>query len=710
MTGLKRRASLPGAYPSILFHRINCMRRFAITAAIAALLLVPAPTHARIIRLVIMQTESPTFEGLRFGTVGLYEWLIGYALGELDPRDPRNAGIINLDKAPRNARGMVEYRIDVRILKPVDMARANGRIFYDAVNRGGQRSLGSRVNGGSNSALPRLAADAGSRFLMERGYTMVWSGWQGDLEPNETGLRAVLPVARNADGTPIVGMHREEFIFGNTTNPITLEGPPVRTNGVGSLSYPAADMDPSKATLRVRQYSVDAWQTPADMSWSYVSPTQIRINRPDGFDADAIYEFIYPAKDPIVMGIGFAAIRDINSYLRYAPNSADAVNPLAGRIQKVMAMGISQSGRLLPDFVHQGFNEDERGRMVFDGIMPIVAGSRKTEVNRQFSIAGDVSFQHEDNLSPMHQFPFTYGVIRDPLSGRTDGFLAGCIAAGNCPKFIQIDTDTEIHQAAASLLVTDATGAPVSLPDNVRWYVMAGSSHTGGSDRFPRFSEIRPAGDCQQNGNVLNYSVHVRALIAALDEWITNGTAPPDDRHPSVTNGTLVPPNHPRAGFPSIPGFRYSGLVNVPRLRDYNAFPVKEGQAYQVFVIAKDSDGNNAAGVRHPFLEAPLGTHTGWNSRKAGFAENALCENTGSFIPFMSTKAERLATRDQRLSIEERYPTHAAYVDKVAAAVERLMQARLLLPADGKLIVTLAEASDVGKTSAPADTRTPARQ
>jgi hypothetical protein len=610
------------------------MKRYATIAVILALLFVPATSHARIIRLVIERVEGPAFEGYRFGTVGQYQWLIGYALGELDPRDPRNAGIVNLDKAPRNARGMVEYRFDFHILKPVDMSRANGRIFYDAVNRGGQRSLGSRVNGGGNGNLPRRAADIGSGFLMNRGYTMVWSGWQGDLEPSETGLRAQLPVARNTDGTPIVGMHREEFIFGNTTNPITLEGPPVRTNGVGSLSYPAANLDASKATLRVRQYAVDPWQTPADMSWSYVSPLQIRINRPAGFDADAIYEFIYPAKDPMVMGAGFAVIRDLISYLRYeAKDAAGTENPLAGRIQKTMAMGISQSGRFLPDYVYQGFNEDEAGRMVFDGLMPIVAGSRKTEVNKQFSIAGDVSFQHEDNLSPMHQFPFTYGVLRDPLSGRTDGYLARCQANGTCPKIVQIDTDTEIHQAAASLLVTDPAGAPITLPDNVRWYLMAGSQHGGGNDRFPTWSEIRPAGDCQQNTNPLNYAVHTRALIAALDDWITNGTLPPDGGSPSVANGTLVPPTHPRAGFPAIPGFRYTGLVNVPRLRDYSVLPIREGPAYPVFVVAKDQDGNNSAGVRHPFLQAPLGTHGGWQPVTAACRSKSVILLTTHTLP-----------------------------------------------------------------------------
>jgi hypothetical protein len=300
----------------------------------------------------------------------------------------------------------------------------------------------------------------------------------------------------------------------------------------------------------------------------------------------------------------------------------------------------------------------------------------------------------------MHQFPFAYQVLTDPVTGRTDGVLKRCLESRTCPKIVQVDSDTEIIHGAGSLLVTDPAGAPVQLPENVRWYVMAGNQHGGGSDDFvvnPWKPELNTAsGRCQLPRNALSYNVQTRALVVALEEWITNGTAPPDDQHPSLANGTLVPPSHPRAGFPAIPGFKYFGLVNVPRVRDNSSYPVKEGPAYPVFVIAKDADGNNRAGIRHPFLEVPVGTHTAINYRVAGNAENALCENTGSWVPFAATKADRMVSKDQRLSIEERYASHDDYVSKVTAVVQRHVQARLLLPEDGERLIRYAQQSIIG--------------
>jgi hypothetical protein len=656
------------------------MSRNAIVVGLTAVLvLIPGLSAARVTRLLVTQVDSPTFEGTRFGPVGPYEWLIGSAEGELDPGDPRNTVIVNLDKAPRNARGLVEYRVDVQILKPVDTRRGNGRILYDVLNRGDKRSLNSRINGGPNLNDLRLAAHVGTGLLMNRGYTMVWSGWQGDVEPGSGRMLAHFPIARNPDGTPVTGVNRDEFIFGHTRNPITAR-----------LSYPAAVLDPSRARLTVRQHERDPRQTPDSLTWSYVSPTEIRIERPAGFDAGAIYELVYPAKDPTVMGIAFAAVRDVVSFLRYeSKDQAGTANPLGGAIQKAMAMGISQSGRFLRDMLYQGFHVDEQGRIVFDGMMPIVSGSRRTQVNRAFSVPGRFSRQHEDHTQADHQFPFAYQVLRDPITGRSDGILARCLANGTCPKIFHVDTDSEIFQGAASLIVTDPAGAPLSLPDNVRAYLMAGHEHVVAES--PRY------GNCQQLTNPLNYAPHMRALIVALDEWITRGTPPPDSRFPSLSEGTLVPPNHPRAAFPAIPGFRYFGLAKQARVLDFSVEPPAEGAVYPVFVGAKDADGNNVSGVRHPFLEVPTATYAGWNLRKAGFGENALCSVNGSYIPFAKTKGERAASGDQRLSIEERYPTHDGYASRIRQAADRLVHARLLLAEDAERLIKEAEASAIGR-------------
>jgi hypothetical protein len=374
----------------------------------------------------------------------------------------------------------------------------------------------------------------------------------------------------------------------------------------------------------------------------------------------------------VVTGIAFAAVRDVGAFLRYTDGPA---NPLAGHIEKAMAMGISQSGRFLRDMIYQDFNVDERGRIVFDGVMPIVAGSRRTQVNRAFSVPGRFSRQHEDHSQPDHEFPFAYQTMTDSVTGRRDGTLLRCEKSRSCPKIIHIDTDSELFSAGASLIVTDTRGQASALPGNVRAYLMAGSEHA--------IPETPDYPGCQRPRNPLNYAPHTRALIAALDAWISDGTPPPESRFPSVGDGTLVPPTHPRAAFPSMPGFRYGGLTKQPRVFDFATQPPTEAPgSYPVLVGAKDADGNNVAGVRHPFLQVPTATHTGWNLRKAGYAENALCSVLGSHVPFARTRAERAATQDQRLSLEERYPGLKVYVDKVDDAIESLLDAQLLLPED----------------------------
>jgi hypothetical protein len=463
---------------------------------------------------------------------------------------------------------------------------------------------------------------------MNEGYTIVWSGWQGDITEGNNRQTATFPIATGNGNSSIVAMNRDEFIVRNNASPFT-----------ANLSYPAANQNKNNATLTVRENETDPRQMPAGLDWRYVNANQIEITRPSSptFDGGAIYEFIYPAKDPIVMGMGFAAVRDVVSFLRYETADDESnPNPLAPdgvpAIEKTLSIGISQSGRFLRDLIYQGFNEDEGGRQVFDGAIPVIAGSRKTFTNFEFAQPGRFSRQHEDHLFPGDQFPFTYGVLTDPISGKTDGILKKCQMSGTCPKIIHIDSGLEYWQARASLVVTDTSGADIILPANVRVYLMSSTQH--GPAANPSL------GICQQLSNPLNYAPHDRALIAALNEWITDGTPPPESRYPKMADGTLVSPDQSSTGFPNIPGVTYNGLVNGVRLTDLSTQPPGEGAAYPVFVPIVDSDGNDVPGVRNPFLVAPTATHTGWNLRAAGQAENELCSLTGSYIPFAETKAE----------------------------------------------------------------------
>jgi hypothetical protein len=647
-------------------------------------LLLPTHTEAEVVRFEILEVESPTFEGREFGSVGRYEKIVARAFLEVDPTDQHNASIVDLKLAPRNAAERVEFVADVVILKPIDLANGNSRIFYEVVNRGRKRSLGL-INDARLTNDPTTAADAGNGYLMREGYTVVWSGWQWDVPPGEGRIRLEVPVLRGITGT-----NRDEFIFGHDYNPF-----------VANLSYPAADLDPAKATLTVRQNERDPRVTPSDLSFEYfivaragvttTSPDQIVIHRPSDFDRGAIYEFTYPARDPVVMGLAFASTRDVVSFLRRENSDpAGNPNPLApnGRpaIRYAYAFGRSQSGRFLRDLLYQGFNEDEKGQMVFEGIIPHVAGSRKMFTNYRWAQPSRYSRQHEDHLQPGDQFPFTYGVLTDPLTGNRDGILARCLEAQNCPKVMHTDTSTEFWQARSSLVVTDSTGADIELPANVRAYLIAGAPHVNSIDAVPG-----PTAYCQQSRNPLHVGASMRALLHALDRWVSEGVKPPDSRFPSRAEGTLGTPDLVGMNFPSIPNLTYIGRVNGLRVTDYSVRPPKEGKAYPVFVPKVDADGHDVPGIRMPSVEVPRATYLGWNHRREGFAEGALCSNTGSYIPLAQTRAEREALGDTRLSIEERYPTPEVFVDEVTEATNRLMEDRLLLEEDAKRIVERAK-------------------
>ena len=638
------------------------MARFTseLVAAVAITLLLPAAVHAQITRFDLNVVESPALDGQRFGDVGRYERLRGIVEGSVDPSDPRHADIVNLDRAPRNNAGRVEYRATVEIYRPIDMSRWNRGLYHTVSNRGG--------------------AGAAERALLEQGFAFVRVGWQGDLIPNDTNIVAYLPVAQHADGSAVVGPALEEFIF-NDAEPRSRR----------TLTYPAASLDAAGAMLSVRTTQGGTRKAPADLSWHYVSEREVEITRPAGFDGGAIYEFIYQAKNPIVLGLGFAAMRDAVSFLRYQESDGSGhANPLAyeGLPDAVTSIGISQSGRMIRDFLYQGFNEDVSGRIVFDGIHPNIAGSRKTFTNYLFGQPGRWQKQHEDHNYPGDQFPFTYTTLTDPISGRTDGLQERCTASNTCPKIIHSDGEAELWQARSSLIVTDPRGGHIDLPDNVRVYLIAGTQHGGGPGVHVATTR---RGFCQNLSNPLNLGQTRVALSLALHDWVAKDIAPPPSRFPTVANGGLVTAS--AVAFPKIPGVTYSGSYNPLHLHDHRSMPPMQGAAYTVLVARTDVDGNMTDGVRHPTLAAPIGTHTGWNLRRKGFAEDQQCAGTGSFIPFASTQTERQGTGDPRRSLDERYPTHAAYVKAVSDAADVLVADRLLLQIDADAIVKQASSS-----------------
>ena len=632
---------------------------------IAGMIGLAGPSAAKVVKFEIVRVESPAFEGRSFGAVGTYDRIIARATIAVSSKDSHNKIIVDLDRAPRNPQGLIEAMADVEILRPTIAASGNRHLFYEALNRGNKLGIALFNDHPVVANDPVKAADAGNGFLMKRGYTIVWSGWQGDVVPGGGRMTFSPPIVPG-----VTGPAREDFIFDHMDNPAG-----------ATLSYPAADLDPAQAKISVRQREADPRATPAGLEAKFDGPTKISIKRPEGFDAGAIYEFIYTARDPKVMGLGFAATRDIVSFLRNeATDAAGTANPLAGRIDRAIGFGVSQSGRYLHDYLYLGFNADEAGRTVFDGLMPHVSGGKKTFTNYRFSQPGRSPYQHADMLYPGADFPFTYPVITDMLTGKSDGFLARCLAAGNCPKIIKTDSEIEFYQQRASLVVTDTQGNALDMPDNIRLFLLSNLQHFAMAHAKSEMVKT-----CAFPTNPLNAGPPARALLVALDGWISNGTLPPASRYPSRGDGTLVLPAIDDVGFPRLPGFAYTSRLARPTVIKSEEMPPTKGAAYPVFVPKTDADGRDIAGLRLPTLEAPAATHTGWNLRKAGFGEGELCDNNGAMISFAATREERLKNNDPRLSMAERYPNEGDRAGAIAKAAQQLVQDRLLLEEDARL-------------------------
>lgn len=619
-------------------------------------------------------SRSVAYEGKAFGTVGQYELILAQVTGVLNPLDPRNSGIVNLDKAPKNKDGMVEYMVDVHILKPVDMTRGNSKILYDVVNRGGKMAL-STLNGQT----AWTSAGSGLDFLQNNGYTLVWSGWQGDVAmtavPSATSVAGTnFPVAVNHDGSDITGMSREEFVD-KATNPFT-----------GALTYPAASEEKTNATLTVRQNETDARTTVPAANWDYVAGSnskQIQITKISGYDMGALYEFIYTAKSPIVMGIGFAAVRDVVSFLRF---SKESTNPLSdSTISKVVIFGISQSGRFIRDFIYQGFNLNANGKVVFEGAIPVVAGARRTFTNYAFAQPGRFTRQHEDHLYPQGSFPFTYGTLTDPLSGQKDGILKQCGMSRSCPSIFHFDTDSEVWQGYNSLIVTDTTGGAITLPDNVRVFLMAGRCHAPGTS---------PTG--VQAVNSLPYGAPLRALLLSLDNWISNGTTPLASKWPSLIGGGYVNLATAATQWPvGIPNWPWLNLINTIEVRNYDVQPPAiVSAAYPLYVPRFNIDGNTMDGLVYPEVSVPVGTYSGRSTRKTGFAPGEMNNILGGYRQFELTAAARTASGDPRLSLEELYPgadaaaRNANYQAKLKIKADELVAQGYMLSADAAAYYT----------------------
>lgn len=643
-------------------------------------------------------SENPTFGGTSFGSVGAYEKIRGEAYGRLDPKDPHNSLIADIQLAPRDADGMVEYSMDFYILRPVDLSKGNHKIFYEIENRGGKQFGGFDESSGGNN--PTTAADAGNAFLMKQGYTLVWSGWDPGVSPTGSPdlLRIHLPVATNSDGSSITGPDYEYLETDNNTT--TSFVVPYNTNST----------DTTQATLTVRAHLTDTPMPVPASGWSWTSPNTIGLLPANtAFAQSAIYELVYTAKDPYVAGIGFAATRDFASFLRNAQaDTLGTPNPVAGDPTRIVSWSLSQPARYMNDFIWLGFNQDVNNKKVFDGVFNWVGAGDGVDLNSRFAHPEPTERNRQDHLYAEASFPFSYSTLTDPLTGKTDGRDVRCMQTNTCPLIMNVDSANEYWVKAGSLLHTDLQGNDVPDPVNVRNYLLSGLQHASGAP-------ANSLGICQQFGNSTDPNPALRALFEDLDQWI-DGTPPPPSAVPSradntavfTTPGTFSPlgigtVSQSDLNWPTIPGVLYTGLVTVRNLFNFGPQfstagimtinpPQATGQIYPSFVSTVDSDGNEIAGIRLPPVAAPVATTTGWNLRSAAYGGNDGCESTGSLIPFAPTAAARATLGDPRPSLVERYGTHAGYVAAVTAAAQALEARRLLLPDDVQTYITNAQA------------------
>lgn len=674
------------------------MRYIALAIGVVAVLASPI-AQARITSIEITSIERPTFGGTTFGAVGAYEKLRGKAHGEIDPTDPRNALITDIELAPRTAEGKVKYSMDIYILKPINLEQGNRKLFMEVNNRGNKlfgafnRSVSAPQAVANN---PTTAAHAGDAFLMHQGYSLAWNGWDPGATAGDDRLTINV-------GAPLPGITGPsyEYIVNDNTNPAQ--------RMTAALTYLAASLDKSRATLTVKQHLRDVPVEIGPDGWEYTSATGTAIRLlPAGtpFRLSAIYEFSYEAKDPVVAGIGFAATRDFVSFLRSdAPD-----NPLRRHVDYTEAFTISQPARYMNDFLNLGFNEDEDGRRVFDGVLNWLGGGNGVALNYRFAQSGRTERNRQNHRYPEAPFPFAWPELTDPYTGKPDGRGVRCNASGTCPKVMESNSSNEYWVKTGSLLHSDPTGRHLPRdPENVRFYLLSGVEHTVSG--APPMS----AGTCQQFRNSTNPNPALRALFVALDEWVTKGVRPPHSQVPGpgtavysipLSDGVGYVPQE-ALGWPNIPGVTYSGLITVRHLFDFGPRfedgimdinpPDFSGPVYPSLVSRVDKDGNEVAGIQLPPVAAPIATTTGWGLRAAAFGGGPWdgCEASGQWIPFAKTQAERRAAGDPRRSLEERYGTHEGYVEAVAAKARSLQARRFLLPADVQRYIDEAAASNV---------------
>ena len=635
---------------------------------------------------VQVDSRHQILEGRSFGLAGPYERLSGKVYFEVDPTNQVNRIITDIDQASRNERGQVEFSADFYLLKPVNLGRGNKALLLEVGNRG-RKSMLSFFNHASSSLDPTSEIDFGDGFLLREGYLLLWVGWQFDPPRREGLMRLYTPVASESD-RPIRGLVRSDFVVQQKVDYHLLADR-------NHVAYPVANPEAVQNVMTVRDGVEDARRTVARSQWKFArlegekvvnDPRHVYLK--SAFEPGKIYEVVYLAENPPLVGLGPAAIRDLVSLLKR--KGSDVLGVPGGSLNRAIRFGVSQSGRFLRTFLYYGFNEDEAHRRVFDGVMAHVAGAGRGSFNHRFAQPSRDAHPFMNFFYPTDIFPFTDVEQFDPEAALSDGLLTHHLEPPFLPKVFYTNSSYEYWGRAASLIHTSVEGLrDAPLMENVRIYLFAGTQH--GPAGFPPTRTIG-----QQMSNPLDFRWSMRALLKAMDRWVADDVHPPPSRYPRLDDGTLV--RAEQLGFPKIPGVQFSTRLHKAYRVDYGPHfrsrgvvtlePPQVGNPFPVMVPAVDSDGNERAGIRLPELAVPLATYTGWNlfNAKSGPTQE-ISSMVGSYLPFPRTKEQREARKDPRRSIEERYQSANDYFGRLGRVTLDLIDQGYLLAEDMPEIV-----------------------
>ncbi len=642
------------------------------------------------VRSIQIEKREPVLEGRAFGESGTYEKLSGTITFEFDPANPLNHRIVDLQKAPRNQRGMVEAVSDFMVLRPEDPAKGSGVALLEVSNRGGKASLSyfNRAARGSNPVSPEQFGDG---LLMRRGLTVIWVGWQHDVPRQPGRLRLRVPAATNGPDA-IEGLVRSDWTVDRPSQVLHL-------GHRNHVAYPVLDPDHPDNVLTVRDGRLAPRRVVPRTQWRFarledgqVVEDRTRIHMPSGFQAGKIYELVYRAEDPRLAGLGLAALRDVISWAKHDPAC-----PFP--IRKGIAFGVSQTGRFLRHFLYQGFNTDEQWRQAFDGMLIHTAGAGRGSFNHRFAQPSRDAHRYSAFFYPTDIFPFSGPVQTDSETGLSDGLLAHFHNPKHIPKVFYTNTSYEYWGRAAALLhVTPDGSSDVAPHPNERIYHLAGGQHF--VSRFPPSPQAKLSDAVAYRGNPLDFLITLRALLVQLQQWVRDGTEPVPSAYPRIDQGTLAAIDQIR--FPHIAGLDFPKVIHEayrmdygPRWRDgiVDFQPPRRGSPFARLAPQVDAFGNDLGGLRSLELQVPVATYTPWSLRSGMAGGNdEIADFVGNYLPLAPTETEREKRRDPRPSLQGLYRDKSDFLSKVQEAARSLAARRLMLQEDIAKAVSRAEA------------------